>query len=244
MSYLKDSCDRLRSLSPPWVPSPIIEKKTQHGTELVTGHSKRKSVSVFANKNKMSLTASSNKDSILGILGQRQDLTRDQITDILNAITEDLLPINKIICPEEGSSSIHIETWADNNKIPFESYKSDWTTNGKASRAIRDKQIESEAKYFLIFLGPRSDYYKQVAERIALKGGDDVSVFIQPYSLKESIEQLIIEQPEKKPLSSSSPIKERGRTLNKRKAHSQPLLTDQQSLLSYLKTSSKMDHLT
>ncbi len=231
MSYIEKRCDRIRSLSPPWIPSAVIEKKTA-----LRGKAKSKDSS----KNKMA----AKKNSILGILGTREDLTRNQIADILTAITEDLSPINKIICPEEGSSSIHIETWADNNKIQFESYKSDWTTNGKASRAIRDKRIETEAKYFLIFLGPRSDYYKKVADRIALTECENGAVFIQPYSLKEPIEQLIIEQPEKKPLPFSSQLKAHDHTSNKRKDHSQQLLQGQQSLLSYLKTSSKMDQST
>jgi hypothetical protein len=233
LTTIKQQSYKLRSLSPPWIPSSY---------ELDIKEKSKKKVS--KKKTMASDKSKKEKDNILGILGQRQDLSRDQISDILNAITEDLPPINKIICPEEGTSSIHIETWADNNKIPFQSCKSDWTTNGKASRAIRDKHIETEAKFFLIFIGPRSDYYKQVAERIALKEGDDAAVFIQPYSLKEPIEQLIIEQPLKKPPPSSFQLKERGRTLDKRKDHSQQLSIDQPSLLQYLKTSSKKDQMT
>ena len=213
-----------RSLSPPWIPAPEYEK--------VSPKSKTKTKQVGIKK----MSKDFKKENTLAVLGTRQDLSKDQIADILNVLLENLPSnkLDKVIYPAEGVSSIHVETWAENNKYKTESIESDWKSNGKSSRAIRDKQIEQHGKYFLIFVGPRSLHYRQVADRIILQSTtteQECIVFIQPYSLKEPIEQLIVE-----PSIESSPdlLKEYGRTSNKKRGRSPCQSQKQGKMTDYL----------
>ena len=216
-----------RSLSPPWIPDLEYSQVTPKSK------TKRKEVGI----KKMSKELQ--KENTLAVLGTRQDLSKDNITDILNILLENLpssKKLDKIIYPSEGISSIHIETWADNNKYKTESIESDWKLNGKSSRAIRDKQIEQQGKYFLIFVGPRSLHYRQVADRIIAQQtakNEECIIFIQPYSLKEPIELLIVE-PSIETSSSSDLPKECGRTSNKKRGRSPHQSQKQGKMTDYL----------
>jgi hypothetical protein len=213
-----------RSLSPPWTPVPEYESAKPAKKATAKGTKVSKSTSI--------------KENVLAVLGTRQDLSREQVADILNVVLENLpTTIDKVAYPSEGVSSIHVETWAENKKYKTESIESDWKSNGKSSRAIRDRQLEQQGKYFLIFTGPRSQHYKQVADRIIAQQtakNEECVVFIQPYSLKEPIEQFVIETHEKMPQASSDPVKERGRTSSKKRGHSPSQSQKQSKLTDYL----------
>jgi hypothetical protein len=43
---------------------------------------------------------------------------------------------------------------------------------------VRDAQIQKESSAFLMFEGPKSRYYLDLAERIAKKHGSDVKVYV------------------------------------------------------------------
>lgn len=212
-----------RSLSPPWTPAPEYEYETETKRTRATKMTRMTKTTKY-------------KENTLAVLGTRQDLTKDQVADILNVLLENLPSptIDKVVYPAEGVSSIHVETWAEKKKYNTESIESDWKSNGRSSRAIRDKQIEQQGKYFLIFVGPRSPYYRNVAERIIAQHtakNEECIVFIQPYSLKEPIEQLIVESIIE---SASPPLKERGRTSNKKRGHSPCQSQKQGKLTDYL----------
>jgi hypothetical protein len=111
---------------------------------------------------------------VLGIIGSRNALTKQIIQhEILNPILNDLGgDLLKVICPEEPLSSTFIECWADRKGIPVTTLKSEWITYGKKAGVMRDYQIEKSSTALLIFEGPRSRFYLDMAEKIAKRRPD------------------------------------------------------------------------
>lgn len=117
---------------------------------------------------------------VLGILGARNAITKQIMQDeILNPILDDLGKdqIKKILLPSEPLSSTYIECWAQRQGIQTVPLKSDWINNGRRAGVVRDAQIQKECNAFLIFEGPKSRYYLDLAERIAKKNAD-VRVYV------------------------------------------------------------------
>jgi hypothetical protein len=117
---------------------------------------------------------------ILGVLGARNALTKQIMQDeILNPVLDDLgkKPM-KILLPAEPLSSAYIECWAGRQDIPVDLMKSDWVRNGRRAAVLRDAYIEKESTALLIFEGPKSRYYLDLAERIAKKRGNSVPVYV------------------------------------------------------------------
>jgi len=89
-------------------------------------------------------------------------------SEILNPILHDLdRPIKKVILPDDTLSGTYVECWANRNDIQVELIKSDWINYGKKAGVLRDAQIEKQSTALLVFEGPRSRYYLNLAERIA-----------------------------------------------------------------------------
>jgi len=105
----------------------------------------------------------------LGVLGSRSALTKQIMqNEILNPILDDMdRPLKKVILPDDTLSSTYIECWANRKDIEVELVKSDWTMHGKRAGVFRDLQIEKQSNILLVFEGPRSRYYLDLAERIA-----------------------------------------------------------------------------
>jgi hypothetical protein len=116
---------------------------------------------------------------ILGVLGARNTLTKQIIQDeILNPILDDLaVKPSRVLIPSEPMSSTYIECWATRNGITVDSVKSDWVKNGRRAGIIRDAYIEKEATALLIFEGPKSRYFLDLAERIA-KRRPEMKVYV------------------------------------------------------------------
>jgi homoserine trans-succinylase len=110
----------------------------------------------------------------LGVLGSRNALTKQIMqNDILNPILDDMeKPIKKVILPEDTLSSTYIECWANRKDIQVDYMKSDWTNYGKRAGVFRDLQIEKQSSVILVFEGPRSRYYLDLAEKIAKRRPD------------------------------------------------------------------------
>ncbi len=106
---------------------------------------------------------------MLGILGARNALTKQIMQDeILIPVLDDLgNKITKIMLPAEPLSSTYIECYATRNSIEVNLVKSDWIRNGRRAGVLRDAAIEKEATALLIFEGPKSRYYLDLAEKIA-----------------------------------------------------------------------------
>ena len=111
---------------------------------------------------------------VLGVLGSRNALTKQIIQhEILNPILDDLGgDLAKIICPEEPLSSTFIECWSDMKGIPVTLFKSEWINYGKKAGVMRDYQIEKNSSALLVFEGPRSRFYHDMAEKIAKRRPD------------------------------------------------------------------------
>lgn len=106
---------------------------------------------------------------MLGVLGARNALTKQIMQDeILIPVLDDLEnKIKKVMLPAEPLSSTYIECYATRNNIAVDLVKSDWIRNGRRAGVLRDAAIEKEATALLIFEGPKSRYYLDLAERIA-----------------------------------------------------------------------------
>jgi len=117
---------------------------------------------------------------ILGVLGARNALTKQIMQDeILNPVLDDLgKKPTKILLPAEPLSSAYIECWANRQDITVDLMKSDWVRNGRRAGVLRDAYIEKESTALLIFEGPKSRYYLDLAERIAKKRGNSVPVYV------------------------------------------------------------------
>lgn len=117
---------------------------------------------------------------ILGVLGARNALTKQIMQDeILNPVLDDLgKKLTKILLPAEPLSSAYIECWAGRHDIPVDLMKSDWVRNGRRACVLRDAYIEKESTALIIFEGPKSRYYLDLAERIAKKRGNSVAVYV------------------------------------------------------------------
>ena len=113
----------------------------------------------------------------LGVLGHStaKRWTRESIANsIMNPILGEIGKVPDIILiPAEGTTSILLEAWAENHRLPPNACKAldtDWARMGRKARALRDSRILKEATHLLIFLGIRSDYYEKIAMREAKKG--------------------------------------------------------------------------
>jgi hypothetical protein len=108
----------------------------------------------------------------LGVLGSRGAITKQIMHDeIIVPIMDDLKVqgknINRVILPEEPLSSAFIDSWAKRQNIQVDLIKSDWATHGRRAGVFRDAIIEKSSNVLLIFEGPKSRYYLELAERIA-----------------------------------------------------------------------------
>ena len=114
----------------------------------------------------------------LGVLGSRNAITKQIMQDeILNPVLDDLLnatnkKLARIILPEEPLSSTFIDCWAKRQGIEVELIKSDWVNHGRRAGVLRDAQIEKGSSALIVFEGPRSRYYMELAEKIAKRRPD------------------------------------------------------------------------
>lgn len=107
----------------------------------------------------------------LGILGTRNDITStSDAAELMSIITADIGMPQELYIPQEGESSIHIDTWAFRKGIPVESLAMDWRRFGKRAKAVRDSAIMRQSTHFLIFGGPRSTKPVETAKALAHKG--------------------------------------------------------------------------
>ena len=131
------------------------------------------------------------KPFYLGIIGSRQDLTQNQLIDMLTLILQEIgKPPEKMILPAEGISSIYISDWADSLKIPTQIYESDWRRHQRRAKIYRDARIQKESTHFLIFLNKRSQFNEKLSERLSKHN----TVFT--VNNKNEIEQIILSSPE------------------------------------------------
>lgn len=108
----------------------------------------------------------------LGILGKREQLTKDDIHEkILHPLISAIgrLP-DKILIPSEGTSSAYITLWAERANIETHCVEADWKKLQRKAAFLRDARIMKESTHLLIFIGSRSKSYEQTAIQQAKKG--------------------------------------------------------------------------
>jgi hypothetical protein len=123
----------------------------------------------------------------LGVIGSRTDATEERIRDeVLLPILQELgrMP-DKMLLPEEGTTSIYISDWADTMKVPSQVYQCDWQRHGKRAKIFRDSRIQEESTHFIIFLQKRSEFNEKLATRLARKGYKVFTVAYNDWSIEE-----------------------------------------------------------
>ena len=125
----------------------------------------------------------------LGFLGSRNDMNMNDICEkVLHPLIDTMgkLP-EKVLLQTEGNSNVYISGWAEQQKIPTQTYFSDWKRDGKRARILRDSKILQEATHIICFNGPRSQYYETLGTRwVKKKSG----VFVLDYQSQE-LSQLV-----------------------------------------------------
>jgi hypothetical protein len=126
------------------------------------------------------------KPLFLGVIGSRTDATEQKIREeIMNPILQELgRPPDRLLLPEEGTSSIFLSDWADSLKLPNQVYTADWQRHQRRAKIFRDARIQEESTHFLIFLNKRSDFNEKLATRLARKGHMVFTVSYSDWSLE------------------------------------------------------------
>lgn len=123
----------------------------------------------------------------LGVIGSRTDATEERIRDeVLLPILQELgrMP-DKMLLPDEGTSSIYISDWADTMRIPSQVFQCDWQRHGKRAKIFRDSRIQEDSTHFIIFLQKRSEFNEKLGTRLARKGYKVFTVAYKDWSLEE-----------------------------------------------------------
>ena len=109
---------------------------------------------------------------ILGVIGKREDIYKEDLHErIVNPLLKALGEFpDKIILPNEGTSTALLGIWAERSEIPNEQLIADWTRYNRMSFKIRDARIVKEANILLLFQGPKSEYIPKLGIREVKKG--------------------------------------------------------------------------
>lgn len=122
----------------------------------------------------------------LGILGNRQTDSEQEVWGILEAIADTIgRRPDRILLPSEGNFSIYVQSWADSKKIQYTLFECDWIRLGKRAAVMRDMKIQNEADHFLLVRSPKgkSDRLDKLAATLARK-------HIQVFLLGEELEEV------------------------------------------------------
>jgi hypothetical protein len=132
----------------------------------------------------------------LGIFGSRtgKHITETQlIQTILTPILQELgsLP-DKVLVPSDGDSSMYIQCWAEDLRIPCQTFMADWSKSGKMASILRDARIQSECTHALLFLSAKSTRYEKLAEGMVKQKHSPKTVFTVTYQ-DCALEHLVLE---------------------------------------------------
>jgi hypothetical protein len=125
----------------------------------------------------------------LGILGKTESITPLHVAEeIMNPLLSlwERMP-DKMILPDEGTSSALLNLWAERNEIDIQSLQADYFRLGRKAGFVRDAMIVKECTHLLVFLGQRSQKYEQIALREAKKGKIVYTVAPKTFELTELV---------------------------------------------------------
>ena len=129
------------------------------------------------------------KPLYLGVLGKTESITPLHVADeIMNPLLSlwERMP-DKMILPDEGTSSALLNLWAERNEIELQSLQADYFRLGRKAGFVRDAMIVKECTHLLVFLGQRSQKYEQIALREAKKGKIVYTVSPKTFELTELV---------------------------------------------------------
>lgn len=112
------------------------------------------------------------KELRLGVLGKREDISRDDFFEkIMHPLLELLgkLP-DKVILPSDGMSSALVELWAEKCSVKTETLTAEWHKLGRKAVCLRDSRILKSATHLLLFEQPKSEYIVKLGLREFKKG--------------------------------------------------------------------------
>ena len=138
------------------------------------------------------------------------------IQTILTPILQELCRLpDKVLVPNDGDSSMYIQCWAEDLRIPCQTFMADWSKSGKMASVLRDARIQSECTHALVFLSPKSTRYEKLAESMVKHRHNPKTVFTVTYQ-DCALENLVLESsPEahdRKPGSGRGRPSQRGQT--------------------------------
>ena len=108
----------------------------------------------------------------LGVIGKREDISKVDLHEkIVNPLLKALgeMP-DKILLPNEGTSSALLSIWAERTEIPADQIAADWQRYNRMSFKIRDGRIVKDSSILLLFQGPKSEYLPKLGVREVKKG--------------------------------------------------------------------------
>ena len=118
------------------------------------------------------------KKVCLGVLGKREDISRDAFFEkILHPLMEILGCMPDIIyLPSDGMSSALVGAWADRCNIKTETLTAEYHRLGRKAVCLRDSRILKSSTHLLIFEQPKSEYIVKLGIREFKKGKSVYSI--------------------------------------------------------------------
>lgn len=118
------------------------------------------------------------KPLCLGVLGNREDISRDAFFEkILHPLMELLGRMPDIIyLPSDGTSSALVGAWADRCGVKTETLTAEWHKLGRKAVCLRDGRILKSSTHLLIFEQPKSEYIVKLGIREFKKGKSVYSI--------------------------------------------------------------------
>jgi hypothetical protein len=118
------------------------------------------------------------KQVCLGVLGKREDISREAFFDkIIHPLMELLGRMPDIVyLPSDGMSSALVGAWADRCGVKTETLTAEWHRLGRKAVALRDSRILKSSTHLLIFEQPKSEYTVKLGIREFKKGKSVYSV--------------------------------------------------------------------
>jgi hypothetical protein len=112
------------------------------------------------------------KHLCLGVLGKREDISRDRFFEkILHPLMEQLGRMPDIIyLPSDGMSSSLVGAWADRCGVKTETLTAEYHRLGRKAVCLRDSRILKSSTHLLIFEQPKSEYNVKMGIREFKKG--------------------------------------------------------------------------
>jgi hypothetical protein len=126
-------------------------------------------------------TSTSNTNPIIvGILGTSTYYEASHINQLIETIQTVWGKPTHLIFQQAGNVAMHIDTWAEDEKIPITAVQPEWSKHGPRACMMVNSKIEKEATHIVIIRSPRarSDKMLTKAEYLSTKKGKECLVLM------------------------------------------------------------------